>query len=133
MVVDYKVLNKFTKKSCYPTPNLMELVEKSAGHKYYYTLDATSFYHQLPMRQSETKKTAFNTSRGKFECQVMPFGLCTALFTCQRKIDFIVSPHREYTAAYFDDIIIFADTPKDNQQRVEVILNLRQESNISLE
>lgn len=132
MVVDYRALNRVTVKDTYPLPNMQGLVEKAAGHECYSTLDATSSYHQFPVRPSDIEKTAFNSALGKYEFVVMPFGLSTAAATCQRYMDKIISKHSEYACAYIDDIIIFSRTMEEHQQHLEAVLTSLMEARISL-
>ena len=49
-------------------------------------LDAASAYWSIPLHETNKEKNAFSVSRGKFEFEVMPYGLCNAGASYQRMI-----------------------------------------------
>jgi hypothetical protein len=79
--VNYKALNKVTKKDRYPLPFCEEILEEVAGHKMYTFGDGYRGYHQVKIAPEDQLKTTFTTPWGTFGYTVMPFGLCNALGT----------------------------------------------------
>ena len=67
MCIDYRALNKVTERNTYPLPRIDDLMDNLSGAKFSSSLDLTSGYHQLVLRESDRPKTAFNTHFGKFE------------------------------------------------------------------
>ena len=57
------------------------------GTKFWTTLDAASAYWAVELKEEDREKTAFSVPNGKFEFNVMTFGLCNAEPTYQRMID----------------------------------------------
>ena len=59
--VDYRNLNRITKRSGWTIPNIEGLLRKVGSHKakYYASLDYTSGYHQAPLAESSRKYTAY--------------------------------------------------------------------------
>jgi hypothetical protein len=47
--IDYHKLNAATRKDHFPLPFIDQMVERLAGHKYYYFLDGYSGYNQVPV------------------------------------------------------------------------------------
>lgn len=59
--VDYKALNKVTKKDRQPLPFIDELLDKVAGHQMYSFCDGYSGYHQIKIRDEDVHKTTFTS------------------------------------------------------------------------
>jgi hypothetical protein len=76
--VNYKVLNKVTKKDRYPLPFCEEILEEVAGHEMYTFGEGYRGYHQVKIAPEDQLKTTFTTPWGTFCYTVMPFGLCNA-------------------------------------------------------
>ena len=60
------------------------MLERMAGHEYYYFLDDYSGYNQISIAPEDQEKTTFTCPFGTFAYRRMPFGLCNALATFQR-------------------------------------------------
>ena len=106
-VCDYRNLNEVTKKDTYPLPHMKDVLDKMHSASYWTTLDAASAYWAVPVNEEHKEKTAFSVKRGKFEFNVMPYGLCNAGPTYQRLMDMCLSglsPDR--ILAYMDDVVI---------------------------
>lgn len=82
--IDFRQLNKATKKDHYPIPFIYEILDQVAGHEFYSFCDGYKGYHQIPMALKDALKTAFVMPWGTFAYRVMPFGLSTAPATFQR-------------------------------------------------
>ncbi|XP_036320389.1 uncharacterized protein LOC118734809 [Rhagoletis pomonella] len=61
MCIDYRALNAVTVRKNFPMPVVEEQLFKLAGGKFYTTLDMTSGYYQIPMKESSKEYTAFLT------------------------------------------------------------------------
>jgi hypothetical protein len=64
--VNYKALNKVTKKDGYPLPFCEEILEEVAGHEMYTFGDGYKGYYQLKITPEDQLKTAFTTPWGHF-------------------------------------------------------------------
>ena len=53
----------------------------------YHTLDLTAGFWNLPVKESHRERLAFVTSKGKWEFNVLPFGLMTGPSYMQRMIE----------------------------------------------
>ena len=71
--VDYRRLNAVMRKDVFPLPRIDDLLDKMRGKSVFSTLDAKTGYWQIQMEENSCEKTAFITSEGLYEFQVMPF------------------------------------------------------------
>lgn len=125
--IDFRKLNKVTKKDVYPLPRIDDLLDCLNGSEYFSSLDLRSGYWQIPVSPSDREKTAFITPDGLFEFTVMPFGLSNAPATFERMMDTILRGLKWHTClCYLDDVVIFSSTFEDHVDRlVEVLARFR--------
>ena len=101
--IDYRKLNKATRKDHFPLPFLDQMLDRLAGHEYYCFLDGYSGYNQIAIALEDQKKTTFTCPYGTFAFRRMPFGLCNAPGTFQRCMMAIFSDMVEKTIEIFMD------------------------------
>ena len=75
LVIDYRVLNKVTRKFTWPMPKVEDIFSKLNGATYFTTLDLRAGYHHIPLDKPSIPKTTFNSPFRKFEYVKVPFGL----------------------------------------------------------
>ena len=80
--IDYRKLNKATRKDHAPLSFLDQMLDRLAGHEYYCFLDGYSGYNQITIALEDQEKTTFTCPYGTFAFRRMPFGLCNAKGTC---------------------------------------------------
>ena len=78
LVIDYRALNKVTRKFTWPMPKVEDNFSKLNRATYFTTLDLRAGYHHIPLDKTSIPKTAFNSPFGKFEYVKVPFGLAQA-------------------------------------------------------
>ena len=61
LVVDYRALNRVTRKFTWPMPKVEDIFSELNGAKYFTTLDLRGGYHHIPLDKSSIPKTAFNS------------------------------------------------------------------------
>lgn len=127
--IDYRALNKITKKNRTPLPLIPELLDRLREAKYFARIDLADGYKQLRMAEGSEYLTAFGTRFGSFEYQVMPFGLCNAPATFQSLINTTFHDMvDQFVVAYLDDILIFSRTLEEHEDNVrKVLARLRKE------
>ena len=82
--IDYRKLNKATRKDHFPLPFINQMLDRLAGHQYYCFLDGYSGYNQIAIALEDQEKTTFTCPYGTFAFRRMSFGLCNAPATFQR-------------------------------------------------
>ncbi|GKE83849.1 reverse transcriptase domain-containing protein [Tanacetum coccineum] len=84
--IDYRKLNEATHKDHFPLPFMDQMLERLAGNKFYCFLDGFLGYFQIPIDPQDQEKTTFTCPYGTVAYRRMPFGLCNAPRTFQRKM-----------------------------------------------
>jgi hypothetical protein len=106
--VNYKVLNKLTKKNRYPLPFCEEILEEVTWHEMYTFGDWYKGYHQITFK--DQFKTIFTTPWGTFYYIVMSFGLCNALRTFQRLMNKVFEPFLcLFLQVFIDNFKVYSD------------------------
>ena len=84
--MDYKELNKATKKHHFPLPFIYQVLDGLAGKKFLSFLDGFSGYNQIQISPEDQDNTTTTFTCGTFNYRLLPFGLCNSLPTFQREI-----------------------------------------------
>lgn len=109
--VDFRAINKITRKDAYPLPRVEESQQILRNNHFYITLDLLSGFWQIPLAEKDRHKPAFATRNGLYQFRVMPFGLTNAPVTFQRLMDKVFSGlNWKSCIVYIDDIIVFDRT-----------------------
>ena len=131
LCVDYRRLNSVTSDDVYPLPRVEDLIETVSRAAYISTLDLSKGYHQIPIRPEDIPKTAFATSRGKYEYTTMPFGLKGAPAAFQRTMDQLLGG-LPFASAYIDDVVVFSQTWKDHLNHLRIVLTKLTEAGLTV-
>ena len=127
LCIDYRGLNKITKRNWYPIPLVANLLDALAKAHYYTKLDLHHAYHLVRITDSDKWKTAFQTHWGSFEFQVTPFGLCNAPSTWQQFINKVLADLIDVCiVVYLDDILIYSNNMHDHRKHVCEVLHCLQ-------
>ena len=122
-VVDYRALNRITKRNNAPLPRSDEMFDRLGGARAFSKLDLKTGFHQIRLRAEDIEKTAFNTKYGQFEYLVTPMGLCNAPATFQTLMNNIFYDCiDEFLVVYMDDLLIFSKNEEDHLRHVEEVL-----------
>ena len=121
--VDYRRLNSVSKMDAYPMPRIDDLIDLLGRAEYISKIDLIRGYWQVPLTKECREKSAFVTTYGLFQFNVMPFGLKGAPATFQRLIDRVIRGLGDRTAGYFDDLIIFSKTWEENLEHLQEVFN----------
>nr|GEX76611.1 retrovirus-related Pol polyprotein from transposon 17.6 [Tanacetum cinerariifolium] len=81
--IDYRKLNKATRKDHFPLPFMDQMLERLAGNQYYCFLDRFWLFSNSH-RSERSGENTFTCLYGTFSYRRMPFGLCNAPGTFQR-------------------------------------------------
>ena len=131
LVIDYRALNKVTRKFTWPMPKVEDIFSKLNGATYFTTLDLRAGYHHIPLDKPSIPKTAFNSPFRKFEYVKVSFGLAQALAYFQELMTGILKEF-PFATAYLDDIIIFSKTPQEHFSHIQMVFEKLKSANLSM-
>ena len=146
MVIDYRQLNKriITSRvpdrngkvgkviSNYPIPTIESLLARLEGCKYFSILDLRSGYHHIGLSKQSKSLTAFTTHSGKFQWNVLPFGIGIGVQTFSFVINKAIGHCSDFAANYLDDIIVFSRTAEDHMEHLEKIFEALQVADLKI-
>ena len=131
--IDYRKLNKATRKDHFPLPFLDQMLDRLAGYQYYCFLDRYSGYNQIAIAPEDQEKTTFTCPYGTFAFRRMPFGLCNAPGTFQRCMMAIFSDMVEKTIHIFmDDFSVMGNSFHNCLANLRAVLARCEETNLVL-
>ena len=73
-----------------------------------------SGYYHISLTEEAKKRTAFVTADGKYQWNVVPFGLATAVSTFQYLISTVLTGLSNFAFMYLDDLLVFSETYDDH-------------------
>ena len=134
MCIDYsQTINLFTELDAYPLPRIEDMANKLSQYKVFSTFDLKSAYHQIPLRESETKFTAFEALGDLYEFVVLPFGVTNGVPSFQRIIDNLVTEEGlKNTFPYLDNVTVAGVNQADHDKNVAAFLEMIKRRNITL-
>ena len=104
LCIDFREINRVTKKDAYPLSTMTNILDKLQIANYISTIDLDQVFYQAPLNEKSKGLTAFTVpGRGLFQFTRMPFGLCLY--------------------AYLDDVIIVNETFEDHLKWLKEVLD----------
>ena len=106
--IDYRKLNTASRKDHFSLLFIDQMLERLAGHEYYYFLDGYSRYNQIPITPEDQEKTSFTCPFGNHR---MPFGLrnTPATFQCCM-LSLFSNMVERFLEIFMDDFSIYEDS-----------------------
>ena len=134
LCIDFRQLNRTTKKDAYALPRITEIFDYLSGAKYFSVLDMKSGYHQVPIHCDDMYKTAFTAGPlGHWEFRRLAFGLTNSPATYQRLMENVFSGlYLDFVQVYLDDIIVFSNSFQEHTRHLEALFQRLAEYNLKL-
>lgn len=131
LAVDYRGLNKVTRKDRYPLPLIPDLLDRLRSARVFTKLDLCGAYNLVRIADGDEWKTAFRTRYGSYEFQVMHYGLTNAPASFQRFMNDVFKDITDVcVVVYLDDILIYSDNPDEHLKHVREVLRRLRENNL---
>ena len=132
LVINYRALNKVTRKFTWSMPKVEDIFSKLNGATYFTTLDLCTGYHHIPLDMSSIPKTAFNSPFRKYEYVKVLFRLAQVPAYFQELMTGILKDF-SFTIAYLDDFIIFSKTPQEHLSHIWQVFEKLKTANLSMQ
>ena len=116
--MDFQKLNTQTRKDTFLLPRIH--IDALSGSKYYTTVDLLSGFWQTPTDEYSKQYTTFIVGMlGFFQCECMPFGLCSALTTFQHLMTNCLGELNYLTClVYLGDVVIYSSTQEEHVEHL---------------
>ena len=114
-------------------PNIDQLYAQLQGAKLFSTLALRSGYYHIKLGKGCHAKTVFVTLFGKYEFNMVPFGLAQAPTYFQALISKVFNRLHMFAMAYLDDIIIFSRNEVEHLEHLKIIFQRLKEARLKLE
>ena len=131
LLINYRALNKVTRKFTWPMPKVEDIFSKLNGAIYFTTLDLRAGYNHILLDKPSIPKTAFNSPVRKYKYIKVPFGLAQAPAYFQELMTGILKDFN-FMIAYVDDIIIFSKTPQEHLSHLRKVFEKPQSAKLSM-
>jgi hypothetical protein len=132
VVIDMRPLNRVMVPDVYPLPDQDDIMSAMVGKKFFTSLDATSFFFQLPVLTKHRNRMVIITPRGLERSNVALMGCRNSPAFAQRFMDRLFFDHRHFVRAYIDDIIIFSDTTEEHAQHLDMVLGILDKARVHI-
>jgi hypothetical protein len=133
LCVEFRNLNKCSKKDNYPLPKMEHLLQRISGATVMYFLDGLSGYNQIFVHPDDQEKTAFTTPWDTFMYTKMPFGLMNVGATFQRAMDIaFVGEKDKFVLIYLDDITVYSNSHEEHLKHLKRVFRKCRQFRISL-
>jgi len=123
LCVDFRGLNRLTKKDRYPLPLISDLLDAPGKARIYTKIDLRHAYHLVRIAEGDEAKTTFRTRYGSSEWLVIPEGLTNAPSAFQRFMNEVFSDLIDVSViVYLDDILIYSNNLAEHRKHVKEVL-----------
>jgi hypothetical protein len=115
LCVDFRNLNRSSRKDNYPLPNMEHILQKFIGTSRISMIDGFSGYNQISVMLEDREKISFTTPWGTFMYAKMPFRLMNAGAIFQRAMDIAFIREKDlFVVIYLGDIMVFSRIDKEH-------------------
>src|ERR1041385_3566838 len=108
MCIDYRKVNKATRKDHYPLPFIDQMLERLSKSTHFCYLDGYSGFSKIDVNTVDQEKTTLTCPYGTYAYRRMPFGLCNAAATFQRCMSAIFHGFcEEIVEVFMEDFFVY--------------------------
>ena len=131
LCVDMRRANLAVKRERHPIPTIEELLQEMNQSKIFSKLDVKWSYQQIELDPESRDITTFATHEGLFRYRILMFGVSCAPDMYQRTMQQTLEGCKG-VRNILDDIIVFASSEKEYNERLEEVLKRLKEKGLKL-
>lgn len=128
---DFTELNRFIIRERLVLPSTEEIFAKISNAQCFSKLDARMGFWQIPLSEDSKHLTTFITPFGRYCYNRMPFGISSAPEHYQRRVAQILEG-LPGCINMMDDILVWGVSAKEHDRRLEKVLQVLRDSNVTL-
>ena len=133
MCIDFRKLNKATRKDHYPLPFIDQMLERLSKNTHFCYLDGYSGFSQIHVNTADQEKTTFTCPYSTYAYRRMPFGLCNAPATFQRCMSAIFHGFcEEIVEVFMDDFSVYGTSFDHCLHNLNKVLQRCEDTNLVL-
>ena len=118
--------------STFPLPKIQELLSRLSNHKYFSSLDLHSGYYHTSLTEEAKRKTTFVMADAKYQWNIVPFGLATAISTFQYLMSKVLTGLNHFTFTHLDDVLIFSQSYEEHLQHLHAVFQKFKEAGLKI-
>ena len=108
--IDFRKLNKITRKDPYPIPRINKLLSRLTKAVIFTKLDIRQVFNCIRIYKDSIDLTTFRTRYSIYKYNILPFGLTNRPVIYQRYINNILLDYLDdFCIAYLDNILIYSE------------------------
>ncbi|XP_074026021.1 uncharacterized protein K02A2.6 isoform X1 [Leptinotarsa decemlineata] len=129
---DYKVtVNEYLRNFKYPLPRIDEIFSKLSKGQHFSKIDLRSAYNQIELDEDTSKILTWNTHRGLYKVNRMPYGITPATTIFQKKIEQLLQG-LDQVVNFIDDIVVTGSNSKEHLLNLEKVFQRLQNAGLTL-
>lgn len=131
--VDYRVLNRLTRRNSSPILRSDEIFDRLGGAKYFSKMDLKTGFHQIRVRPKDVDKRSFNTKYGQYEFLVISMWLVSAPATFATLMNHVLKSLADnFYVVYREEILHFSMAKEEHYIHLCSVLSRLQDHNLSV-
>lgn len=131
LCVDMRRANAAIMRENHPLPCIDKLLPEVGKAKYFSKLDIKDAFHQLELHPDCRQITTFITAKGLYRYKRLMFGISCAPEIVQKVLERLLIKC-DGVINFIDDILIYGDSGKQHDSRLEKVLQVLKENNVQL-
>ena len=142
MCINYRKVNESLITACnnsngkivstFPLQKIQELLSHLNKCKHFSSLDLHSGYYHISLTEDAKKRTASMTADGKYQWNVVPFGLTTAVIMFQYLISTVLTGLNNFAFTYLDNVLVFSKMYKDHLHHLNIVFEKFQKADLKI-